>query len=75
MDNKNSDIAVQVESSATTGSKEVEVNIITAFYQLGSSCRGDYLFVNVIHSICQSYSVPRKVTMNVDRSKYSSYLF
>jgi hypothetical protein len=44
MDNKNSDIAVQVESSAATGSKEVEVNIITALYQLPSSWRGDCLF-------------------------------
>jgi hypothetical protein len=74
MDNKNSDIAVQVESSATTGSKEVEVNIITAFYQLSGSWRGDCLFVNVIRGICKSYSVPQKATMNVDRSKYSSYL-
>jgi hypothetical protein len=39
MDNKNSDITVQVESSATAGSKEVEVNIITAFYQLSSNWR------------------------------------
>jgi hypothetical protein len=44
MDNKNSDIAVQVESSAATISKEVEVNIITAFCQLSRSWRGDYLF-------------------------------
>jgi ribosomal 50S subunit-recycling heat shock protein len=58
MDNKNSDIAVKVESSTTTGSKEVEVNVITTICQLSrqlewrvSFCKCNSQYLSVTHTL------------------------